>query len=153
VKGGGEGYQTDTASIKEAISEAATLINSSSQPVIIAGVEIHRFALQDKLLQLINKTNIPVVSTVLSKSVITENHPSYLGVYEGAMGYQSVREYVESSDCLILLGALMTDINFGISPTPIDQSRSIYVTSARFSQLFDRSAFGKKRFCKHWKTR
>jgi TPP-dependent 2-oxoacid decarboxylase len=130
---GGVGYQTDIASMKEAISEAITLINSSSQPVIIAGVEIHRFALQDKLLQLINKTNIPFVSTVLSKSVISEDHPSYLGVYEGAMGYQSVREYVESSDCLILLGALMTDINFGISPTPIDQSRSIYVTSEKLS--------------------
>jgi TPP-dependent 2-oxoacid decarboxylase len=130
---GEEEYQTDKTSVKEAISEATTLINSSSQPIIIAGVEIHRFALQDKLLEIINKTNIPVVSTVLSKSVISEDHPSYLGVYEGAMGYQSVREYVESSDCLILLGALMTDINFGISPTPIEQSRTIYVTSEKLS--------------------
>src|SRR5919108_1777882 len=133
AEGGGEQYQTDITSVKEAVSEATTLINSSSQPVIIAGVEIHRFALQDKLLQIINKTNIPVVSTVLSKSVISEDHPSYLGVYEGAMGYQSVREYVESSDCLILLGALMTDINFSISPTPIEQSNSIYVTSEKLS--------------------
>jgi TPP-dependent 2-oxoacid decarboxylase len=132
-RGEAEEYQTDIDSMKEAISEATTLINSSSQPVIIAGVEIHRFALQDKLLQIINKTNIPVVSTVLSKSVISEDHPSHLGVYEGAMGYQSVRKYVESSDCLILLGALMTDINFGISPTPIEQSRSIYVTSEKLS--------------------
>jgi indolepyruvate decarboxylase len=51
----------------------------------------------------------------------------------GAMGHQSVREYVESSDCLILLGALMTDINFGISTTPIEQSKSIYVTSEKLS--------------------
>src|SRR5205085_1673847 len=58
---------------------------------------------------------------------------TYIGVYEGAMGHQSVREYVESSDCLILLGALMTDINFGISPTPIEQSKSIYVTSEKLS--------------------
>ena len=49
------------------------------------------------------------------------------------MGYESVRKHVESSDCLILLGALMTDINFGISPTPIEQSRSIYVTSEKLS--------------------
>jgi TPP-dependent 2-oxoacid decarboxylase len=96
-------------------------------------VELHRFGLQDKLLQLTTKTNIPVVATVLSKSVISENHPSYLGVYEGAMGHESVREYVESSDCLILLGALMTDINFGITPTPIEQSKSIYVTSEKLS--------------------
>ena len=49
------------------------------------------------------------------------------------MGHQSVREYVESSDCLILLGALMTDMDFSISPTPIEQARSIYVTSEKLS--------------------
>lgn len=49
------------------------------------------------------------------------------------MGHESIRKYVESSDCLILLGALMTDINFSISPTPIDQYRSIYITSEKLS--------------------
>jgi len=44
------------------------------------------------------------------------------------MGHRSVKEYVESSDCLILQGALMTDISFGIS-TAREQSKSIYVTS------------------------
>jgi TPP-dependent 2-oxoacid decarboxylase len=126
-----EVYKTDMDSMQEALSEATTMINSSKQPVIIAGVGIHRFGLQDKLLQLTYKTNIPVVATVLSKSVISEDHPSYIGVYDGAMGHQSVREYVEFSDCLILLGALMTDINFSISSTPIEQSKSIYVTSEK----------------------
>ncbi len=126
-------YKTDMDSIQEALAEATAMINSSKQPVVIAGVEIHRFGLQDKLLQLTYKTNIPLVATVLSKSVISEDHPSYIGVYEGAMGHPSVREYVESSDCLILLGALMTDINFNISPTPIEQSKSIYVTSEKLS--------------------
>jgi TPP-dependent 2-oxoacid decarboxylase len=125
--------EEDRDSIQEALGEATEMINNSKQPVIIAGVEIHRFGLQDKLLQLNAKTNIPIAATVLSKSVISENHPSYLGVYEGAMGHESVRECVESSDCLILMGALMTDINFGISPTPIEQSKSIYVTSEKLS--------------------
>jgi TPP-dependent 2-oxoacid decarboxylase len=123
----------DIDSMQEALSEAIEMINSSKQPVIIAGVEIHRFGLQNKLLQLVTKTNIPAVATVLSKSVISEDHPLYLGVYEGAMGHESVREYVESSDCLILLGALMTDINFGITPTPIEPSKSIYVTTEKLS--------------------
>ena len=129
----GEEYETDMDSMQEAIAEAVAMINSSKRPVIIAGVEIQRFGLQDKLLQLAIRANIPVVATVLSKSVISEVHPLYLGVYEGAMGHGSVREYVESSDCLILLGALMTDINFSISPTPIEQSNSIYVTSEKLS--------------------
>jgi TPP-dependent 2-oxoacid decarboxylase len=62
-----EGYETDMDSMQEALAEATAMINSSKQPVIIAGVEIHRFGLQDKILQLTYKTNIPVVATVLSQ--------------------------------------------------------------------------------------
>jgi indolepyruvate decarboxylase len=119
--------------MQEALAEATAMINSSKQPVIIAGVEIHRFALQDKILQLAYKTNIPIVATILSKSVISEDDPYYIGVYQGAMGHPFVKKFVESSDCLILLGALMTDINFSISSTPIEQSKSIYVTSEKLS--------------------
>jgi indolepyruvate decarboxylase len=126
-------YESDMDSMQEALAEATAMINSSKQPVIVAGVELHRFGLQNELLQLVANTNIPVVSTVLSKSVISEDHPLFLGLYEGAMGHPSVRDYVESSDCLILLGALMTDIDFSISPTPIEQSTSIYVTSEKLS--------------------
>ena len=80
------------------------MINSAQMPVVVAGVEVQRFGLQELLLKFLQKTNIPVVSTPLSKSVINELHPSYLGVYEGAMGYPHVRNYVESSDCVLLIG-------------------------------------------------
>jgi TPP-dependent 2-oxoacid decarboxylase len=50
-------YKTDVDSMQEALDEATAMINSSKQPVVIAGVEIHRFGLQDKLLQLTCKTN------------------------------------------------------------------------------------------------
>lgn len=119
--------------LQEALREAVHNINTATQPVIIAGVELHRFGLQDALLHLVEKTNIPIASTLLSKSVITEHHPRYLGVYEGALGRQEVTDYVESSDCVILLGTFMTDINLGVFTAHLDQERSIYVTSEKAS--------------------
>jgi TPP-dependent 2-oxoacid decarboxylase len=129
------GYEesSEPLAMAEAVGEAAAMINASEKPIIVAGVEIQRFGLQDEVLRLIEKTGIPVVATILSKSVISEFHPSYLGLYQGAMGDEFVRECVESSDCLILLGALMTDIDFGISASPIEQRHSIYVTSEKLS--------------------
>jgi len=96
-------------------------------------VEVHRFGLQEWLLRLVEKTGIPVAATMLGKSVIGEQHPLYLGVYEGAMGREDVRRYVESSDCVILLGAFMTDINLGIYTARLDPVRSIYATSEKLS--------------------
>ena len=80
-----------------------------------------------------SKTNIPVAATMLGKSVIGEQHPLYLGVYEGAMGRDDVRRYVERAIACILLGAFMTDINLGIYTARLDPARSIYATSEKLS--------------------
>jgi TPP-dependent 2-oxoacid decarboxylase len=125
--------ESDATALREALSEALEMINSAKRPVILADVEVHRFGLQDDLLRLAQKTNIPVAATLLGKSVIGEHHPFYLGVYEGAMGRDDVRQYVEASDCLIMLGTFLTDINLGIYTARLDPSRSISATSEKIS--------------------
>lgn len=125
--------ESDPHTLRESLKEATAMINTAKQPVILADVEVHRFGLQDDLLKLAQKTNIPVAATILGKSVIGEQHPFYLGVYEGAMGREEVRQYVESSDCVIMLGAFMTDINLGVYTARLDPARSIYATSEKLS--------------------
>jgi indolepyruvate decarboxylase len=109
------------------------MINGARRPVILVDVEVHRFGLQDQVLKLVQKTNFPVAVTVLGKSVIGEQHPFYLGIYEGAMGRDDVRRFVEDSDCLIMLGAFMTDINLGVYTARLDPARSISATSEKLS--------------------
>ncbi len=125
--------QSNLKALGTALAEAQEKINQAVRPVILADVEVHRFGLQDQLLEFVEESGIPVAATVLGKSVIGEQHPLYLGVYEGAMGREDVREYVENSDCLIMLGAFMTDINLGIYTAHLDPARSIYATSEKFS--------------------
>lgn len=120
---------SDPDTLHSAVQEIVDLINESKSPVVLAGVELHRFGFQDKLLRLIEKTNIPVAATVLGKSVIQEDHPLYLGIYEGAMGRDEVRQFVEDSDCVIILGAFMTDMNLGIYTAKLEREHTIYATS------------------------
>lgn len=128
-----ESLTSQPRALKAALADATAMINAARQPVIIADVELHRFGLQKQLLRLAQNTNIPVASTLLGKSVIGEQHPFYLGVYEGAMGREDVRRYVESSDCVIMLGVFLTDINLGVFTARLDPLRSIYATSEKLS--------------------
>ncbi len=121
--------QSDLSALNEAADEAARIINQCQKPVIIAGVEIHRFGLQDELLNLAEHAHIPISATILGKSVVSETHPLYVGLYEGAMGHEDVTRYVEESDCVLLLGEFMTDINMGIYTANLDPGRCIFVTS------------------------
>ena len=115
--------------IEEATDEVVRVLNQCERPMILAGVEIHRFGLQDQLLALAEQANIPIAATILGKSVISEKHPLYVGLYEGAMGYESVTKYVEESDCLLMFGCFMTDLNLGIWTAQLEPSRCISATS------------------------
>ncbi|MEQ1827085.1 MAG: thiamine pyrophosphate-dependent enzyme [Pirellula sp.] len=119
----------DSQALDEAVREAIERINRSKKPMIIAGVEIHRFGLQDQLVKLAEQTKIPIASTILGKSVVDETHPLYCGLYEGAMGREEVTQFVEDSDCVLLLGAFMTDINLGIYTAQLEVRNCIYATS------------------------
>jgi TPP-dependent 2-oxoacid decarboxylase len=130
------GAQSDAEVLRFALDEATDRVARAVRPVILAGVELHRFALEDALVRLVEATSIPVAATLNGKSVFPESHPAYIGVYEGAMGRESVRSYVENSDCVILLGAMLTDINLGIYTARIDRSSSIYAAKDRIAVGF-----------------
>src|SRR5438093_8496247 len=122
--------QSDPGTLAAALDETAGMIRAAKKPVILAGVELHRFGVTDLPIKLAEKLNIPIAADLLSKSAVRENHPLYLGVYGGAMSSDShVRAYVESSDCVLMLGTFITDMNMGIYTARLDRSRSVLATT------------------------
>lgn len=120
---------SDRAVLGEALSEVTGMLNSARKPVLIAGVEVHRYGLGQELVRLAEKHSLPMCATLLGKSVVSEKHPLYLGIYEGAMCAEPIRRFVEESDCLLLLGTIMSDIDLGIYTAKIDFSKRILATS------------------------
>jgi indolepyruvate decarboxylase len=121
--------QSDSRALAEAVEEAAKRIEQARQPVLLLGVELHRFGLQDLALKIAEQAKIPMAATMLGKGVVGETHPLYMGLYEGALGDEAITRYVESSDCVVLLGTFMTDINLGIFTAELNIGDCIYATS------------------------
>ncbi len=65
-------HSSDPVTLTECVKETLALINSSRHPVIVAGIEIHRFQLTKDLLMLIEKSGTPFVSTIDGKSVLPD---------------------------------------------------------------------------------
>ena len=89
-------------------------MRSRQRPVVLAGVEIHRFGLQQALQEVLEREGWPFATSLSGKSLLSEQHPQYLGVYEGAMGEAAVREVVEGSDGLLILGMPLNDLDTGV---------------------------------------
>jgi indolepyruvate decarboxylase len=89
-------------------------MRSRQRPVVLAGVEVHRFGLQQPLQEVLEREGWPFATSLSGKSLLSEQHPQYLGVYEGAMGAEAVREVVEGSDGLLILGMPFSDLDTGV---------------------------------------
>jgi TPP-dependent 2-oxoacid decarboxylase len=122
--------RSDAHSLEAALGETLEMIAKAKRPVLLAGVELHRFGVTDLALKLAGRANIPIASDLLSKSAVAENHPLYLGVYGGAISSDaSVRQYVESSDCVLMLGTFITDMSMGIYTAKLDRNRTVLATT------------------------
>ncbi|MHB8520426.1 MAG: alpha-keto acid decarboxylase family protein [Limisphaerales bacterium] len=116
---------SDQAALGEAIKEALGMLDKALKPVVIGDVELIRFKLQKEFAGLLEKTGFPYVTMMLGKTLLSEHHPQFIGLFEGDRSRDYVRDRVESADCVLQLGALLTDFNTGGFTTNLDDAKTI----------------------------
>ena len=116
---------SDPQALEEAVGETLALLEQAQSPAILAGVELHRASIQHAAVDLVEKLNIPVASTLTGKSVVGERHPAYLGVYEGAMGSVVAKQTIENADLALILGVRFNDVDLGIYTARLDPYRIV----------------------------
>ena len=134
---------SDQTALSEAVAESVELIRHSTSPLIIAGVELHRRGLQPAFLEFIEHMGYPVAATLSGKSVISELHPAYLGIYQGAMSSEYARYMVEQSDLLLMPGVTLNDVDTGIYTAKINPknmiraaANEVIISAHRYPQIF-----------------
>lgn len=120
-----EPAESDAENLEAALAEAAERISAAERPVIVADVELHRHGYTDLAVGIAEKFNIPIAATLLSKSVISETNPLYIGVYSGGLSEPQTRDYVENSDCAILLGAFLSDVFMGMNTAKLERKNTL----------------------------
>ena len=116
---------SDPEALGEAVKETLEMLGAAKKPAVLGDVELVRFKLQEEFGGLLDKTGFPFATMMLGKSVLSEHHPQFIGLFEGDRSRDYVRNRVESADCLLQLGALMTDFNTGGFTTRLDPSKTI----------------------------
>jgi TPP-dependent 2-oxoacid decarboxylase len=128
-----EEEEGDPEALTEAIAEVRAMLSTAERPVVLVGAEVHRFGLQGELQTLVERMNVPVAATLLGKSVIREDHPLYIGIYNGLMGRDEVQRFVGQADCLLMLGSILTDIDLDASSGALSEGRAIHATADKIS--------------------
>ena len=90
------------------IEQAAEMINQADRPLIIAGHGVQLSGTGRELLQMVEKADIPVVTTLLGTGDIPETHPLNLGM-AGMHGEAYANRAIQGCDVLIAMGMRFDD--------------------------------------------
>ena len=124
-------HESDARKVEEAARETAAMFNRSRHPVMIAGIEIHRYKVSHELIALAEKMGAPVFTTVLGKGAFPMDHPLYMGVHIGPISPPPIVTRMDKSDFVLNLGCLKTDMNFGNRPPRVIQGRTVWAVDRK----------------------
>ncbi|MEQ4620044.1 thiamine pyrophosphate-dependent enzyme [Providencia vermicola] len=106
-------HKSNSESLSSAVTAILEKLNSSQKACIIPGILSARLGYADDVQAIIDKTGLPYATMFMDKSIVSESNPSYMGIYNGKLMNTQVGNFVESCDCVMGIGAVLTDFNSG----------------------------------------
>jgi indolepyruvate decarboxylase len=116
---------SNSGSLASAVEDITNALDSASTVVVLPGVVVDRLGLRQETIALIETAGAPFATMFADKSVLDENHANYIGMYDGRLMDENVREYVEGADLVVTIGSLQTDFNTGAFTANLDPARTI----------------------------
>ncbi len=121
----------DQDALEACVEEILSRLAQAQSPVLMAGVEVRRYDLEEKVALLARRLGLPVVTSFMGRGLLAEHDAPLFGTYMGVAGLPEVTQLVEGSDGLFLLGEIVCDTNFAVSETKIDLRKTIQALDGR----------------------
>lgn len=102
------GYKPSVQGHPMQIKRALEMIQHAKRPVICAGGGVLSSGAKPKFREFIEKTGIPVVSTMMGIGIMPSDDPQYVGML-GSHGMKAANITVHNADLVILCGARVGD--------------------------------------------
>jgi indolepyruvate decarboxylase len=113
----------------EAVAECAdewlARLARAQKPVLLIDVEVRRYRLEARVAELARRLGLPVVTTFMGRGLLAETGLAVHGTYLGMAGNPVISRLVEDSDLPLMLGAILSDGNFGVSRQRFDFRRAL----------------------------
>ena len=120
------GYKPNYKGHPQQIKRIAEAIVNAKSPVICAGGGVISAKASEIMTKLVEKSNIPVVTTLMGIGALPSDHPLNLGML-GSHGVYAANYAVNKADLLILIGARVGDRALGTAQKIAQKARIIHI--------------------------
>nr|POE88385.1 pyruvate decarboxylase [Quercus suber] len=115
------------STVAEASKSILEALASSQNPSIFVDCLVDRHGAVDELKQLVDALKLPIYASNMSKGIIDEDYPYYVGLYNGAVSHPGIEDAAQASDLVITIGNLPSDTNTGGFTRQFKPERSINI--------------------------
>ena len=119
--------RSDPVTLRSAADAIIRSLDGASTACILPGILATRAGLREHVQSFIDATGLPFATMFGDKSVVDEQQPAYIGIYDGRLMDEDVRAFVESCDQVIAIGTLMTDFNTGAFTARLDPLKTVQI--------------------------
>jgi indolepyruvate decarboxylase len=118
---------SNPAALKSATDAIVAALAKADTACVLAGILVARTGHRAGLAAMLEASGLPFATMFMGKTVLDEQHPAYIGMYDGALLDEDVRALVETADCVLNVGAPMTDFNSGAFTAHLDPAKTIVI--------------------------
>lgn len=118
---------SDRTSLLAAANAILKALEKARIACILPGLLAVRAGLREEMRAFVEASGLPFATMFADKSVLDEGMPTYIGMYDGKLMDESVRNYVESCDVVLTIGTMMSDFNTGAFTSHLDPERTITI--------------------------
>lgn len=118
---------SDAETLELATDAIVSALAKADTACLLPGVLVARSGLQASMQALIDRSGLPFATMFMDKSVLDEQQPGFVGMYDGAIMTEQVRAFVEGCDQVLAIGTLASDFNTGAFTARLDPARTIAV--------------------------
>ena len=120
------GYKPNTTVHIGQVKKACSVIAKAKRPLFLLGGGISISGANELMTQLVDKTGIPVVTTLMGKGAISSRHPLYLGNV-GIHGGYAPNVAITDCDVMISIGTRFNDRITGKLSTFAQNCKSVHI--------------------------
>ena len=102
------GYKPNTSVHMGQLKRALKMLKKAERPLFLAGGGVNIARANAEFTEVVNKTNVPVVTTIMGRGAVPTNHPLFIGNL-GMHGAYAAKMAVSECDLLFSIGTRFND--------------------------------------------
>ncbi len=122
---------SDPDSLAGAVDAIVAALEKARTACILPGILLSRLGLQAATQAVVDAADLPFATMFMDKSVLDEQHPNYIGIYDGSLMNEDVRDLVEGCELVLEVGTMLSDFNSGAFTARLDPTKIINILHHR----------------------